>query len=62
MSGCRSLPKSEPLTLPPTPQRQEITEPKNMKDFANIINYYEHLVEEWELWGQTVNTLVENPR
>lgn len=61
MSGCRTLPKNETVTLPPFPERQVIAEPKTVKDMANILNYYEHLVEEWELWGETVSNLVENP-
>lgn len=61
ISGCRTVPKSETVTLPPFPERQEIAEPKTVKDMSNILNYYEHLVEEWELWGETVSNLVENP-
>lgn len=61
ISECRTVPKSETVTLPPFPERQEIAEPKTVKDMSNILNYYEHLVEEWELWGETVSNLVENP-
>jgi hypothetical protein len=47
------------LTLPPKPQRQEIKEPESVEDLAEIINYYEHLVEEWEQWGSDVEKLVD---
>lgn len=33
--------------------------PESVKDYAQIINYYEHLVQEWEQWGDTVSALVE---
>lgn len=41
------------------PQRQELAEPKDMKDIAAILNYYEHLVEEWEEWGETAQALYD---
>jgi len=28
------------------------------KDFAKVINYYEHLVQKWESWGDSVILLV----
>ena len=33
--------------------------PESVKDYAQIINYYEHLVQEWEQWGDTVTALVD---
>ena len=57
-TSCVTKPKSE-LTLPPKPQRQEIKEPESVEDLAEIINYYEHLVEEWEQWGSDVERLVD---
>ena len=48
------------VILPPKPQRQELTTPESLKDYAQIINYYEHLVQEWEQWGDTVSLMVEN--
>ena len=41
------------------PQRQELSMPESVKDYAQILNYYEHLVQEWEQWGDTVSALVE---
>ena len=57
MTGCVTTAK---ITLPPKPERSEIKKPENVKDMAQIINYYEHLVREWELWGDTVETMVED--
>ena len=55
--GCRTVPKRE-LILPPKPQREIQSEIKTMEDVARLINYYEHLVEEWELWGDTVEKII----
>jgi hypothetical protein len=57
--GCVNLPKGK-ITLPAKPERQEIEAPDTLKDYAEIINYYEHLVQEWELWGETATTLIES--
>lgn len=60
MTGC--VTKSKPnknIILPPKPQRQEIKIPETVKDYAEIIIYYEYLVREWEAWGDTVSDLIE---
>ena len=37
-------------------------EVKTMADIATVLNYYEHLVQEWEAWGDTVENIIsENP-
>ena len=59
MTGCVSKPKKE-IELPPKPQRQELEPPTNLKECAEMIVYYESLVEEWETWGDTVTKMVEN--
>ena len=59
MTSCVSKQKKE-IKLPPKPQRQELKEPTNLKECAEIIVYYESLVEEWESWGETVTLIVEN--
>ena len=33
-------------------------EVKSTKDFAEVINYYEHLVQLWEIWGQDVDKAI----
>ena len=58
MAGCRTTKQKESKTeLPPKPERQELEAPQSLKDCAEIINYYECLVEEWEAWGETVSLL-----
>lgn len=41
------------------PERSEIQPPETLKDYARIIVYYEYLVQDWELWGKTVEGLVD---
>ena len=53
--SCRTT-KTE-KELPPRPERQEIQAPQTLKDCAEIINYYEHLVEEWEAWAELVEEM-----
>jgi hypothetical protein len=37
-------------------------EAKTMADIATVLNYYEHLVQEWEAWGDKAECLIrENP-
>ena len=61
MTGCVTKPKAE-IILPPMPERQELKEPQDLKDLAELLNYYEHLVQDWEAWGESVTNIVENPR
>ena len=46
------------IELPPKPQREEIPELKTFADYAKVINYYEHLVQEWESWGDAVTEII----
>lgn len=60
MTGCRTTKQeASKIELPPKPQRQELASPETLKDYAQMLNYYEHLVQEWEQWGDTVSALVE---
>lgn len=60
MTGCRTTKQTHnKIVLPPMPQRQEITPPESVKDYAYIILYYDTLVQEWEVWGETVEGLVD---
>ena len=59
MAGCKSPPKNE-IVLPPFPERQEQQMPEDLKDYAQLLLYYEFLVEEWEVWGQTVTELIDS--
>ena len=55
--GCRSLP-SKDIVLPPKPQRETMPDVTSVKDVAELVNYYEHLVQEWEKWGDKVTLIV----
>ena len=33
--------------------------PETLKDLADLLNYYEHLVQEWEAWGESVQNMVK---
>ena len=59
MTGCRSNKIEKVYVLPPKPQRKEIQAPKDLQDYAQIINYYEHLVEEWEAWSSVVEEMIK---
>ena len=58
MTGCRSNKIEKVYVLPPKPQRKEIQAPQDLQDYAQIINYYEHLVEEWEAWSICVEEML----
>ena len=32
--------------------------PKDLKEVAGLLNYYEHLVELWENWGERVEAIL----
>lgn len=51
MSGCITKNK---IVYPPKPERQEMKAPETIRDYAELILYYETLVQEWELWAETV--------
>ena len=56
-TGCRTLLVDTPA-LPPKPERSPLEMPHSVKEYAQIIAYYETLVREWELWGETVEKTV----
>lgn len=54
MNGCASKPEVKTV-FPPRPERQKINiHPESEQDYAIILSYYEYLVEEWEIWADTV--------
>jgi hypothetical protein len=53
MSGCASV-RAE---LPERPRREPIQKIETAQDVVDALNYYEHLVEEWEVWADTVEAL-----
>ena len=57
--SCKSTKQIEKqVVLPPKPERRELPPVESVKDLAQTIVYYEALVQEWELWGQTVEDIV----
>lgn len=58
IQGCKTTKVEKEIILPPKPQRQELKAPQDLKDLADILNYYEHLVQQWEEWGSTVDTIL----
>jgi len=62
ITGCKTTKVEKEIILPPKPQRQELKAPQDLKDVADILNYYEHLVEQWEEWGDTVTILTEEKK
>ena len=41
------------------PQRQELAPIETTADMVERLNYYEHLVQEWESWGITAQAIIE---
>ena len=56
--SCVTTQKTE-IVLPEKPERQKMPEVQTVQDVAKLVNYYEHLVREWELWGATVEEAVK---
>ena len=61
MTGCKTTEKiiQTKYVLPPKPQRKEIQAPQTIQDYAQVLNYYEHLVQLWEEWGILVEEMVK---
>ena len=58
-TGCVTTKKEKTkIVLPPVPEREEMPMIETTKDIAKVINYYEHLVQKWESWGDSVILLV----
>lgn len=58
ISGCRTTKEIEKIELPPKPLREEMEAPKDLKGVTELLNYYEHLVELWENWGECVEAIL----
>lgn len=56
--GCKTTKVEKEIILPPKPQREEIEAPKDLKDVAELLNYYEHKLQEWEAWGNSVDAIL----
>lgn len=63
ITGCKTTKVEKEIILPPKPQRQELKDPQDLKDIAEVLNYYEHLLQDWENWGERVEAiLTENKK
>jgi hypothetical protein len=62
ITGCKTTKVEKEIVLPPKPQRQELKAPQDLKELADTLNYYEHLVQDWENWGDTVSKLIETEK
>ena len=58
IQGCKTTKVEKEIILPPKPQRQELKAPQDLKDVAELLNYYEHLVEQWEQWSKSVDAIL----
>ena len=58
ITGCRTTKEVNKIELPPKPQREEMAAPKDLKGIAELLNYYEHKLQEWEQWGATVEVIL----
>ena len=61
MTGCKTTEKiiQTKYVLPPKPQRKELKDPQTIQDYAQVLNYYEHLVQEWEQWSSVVEEMIK---
>ena len=57
-TGCKTTDEVNKITLPPKPVREERAAPQDIKEVAELLNYYEHKLQEWEQWGDTVTTIL----
>ena len=58
ISGCKTTNVEKEIILPPKPQREEIEAPKDLKGIAELLSYYEHLVQQWEAWSDSVDAIL----
>lgn len=57
INSCKTLPEVK-IELPAEPQRKELSAPTTQKEYAQIIAYYDELVQEWELWAKTTKEII----
>ena len=58
ITGCKTTKVEKEIELPPKPERVEQKNPENLNDLAELLNYYEHLVQLWEEWGDKAEKLI----
>ena len=57
-TSCKTTASVE-YVLPPKPEREVMPHIETVADYAEVILYYERLVEQWEAWGNTVEAIME---
>ena len=62
IQGCKTTKIENEIELPPKPERGEQKEPETLSDLADLLNYYEHLVQEWENWGDSAEKLIKEKK
>ncbi len=62
MTGCITTKVDYKMELPPKPQRVEQKDPETLSDLADLLNYYEHLLQEWEAWGEKAEKLIDEKK
>jgi hypothetical protein len=45
--------------LPEKPCREKLETPQTLQDYAEILIYYDCLVQKWELWAETVEKITQ---
>ena len=60
--GCKTTKVENEIELPPKPQRQELKSPESLSDLADLLNYYEHLVQDWENWADRAEKLINEKK
>lgn len=58
-AGCKTTKVEYVIILPPKPAREEIKNPTSVAECAEVINYYNSLVKQWEAWGETVEKTLQ---
>lgn len=58
-TGCTTT-KINEIYLYPRPERKEMPHCTSVRDLGLLINYYESLVQEWELWGNSTVEVLNN--
>jgi len=62
IQGCKTTKVQNEIELPPKPERVEQKEPESLSDLADLLNYYEHLVEQWENWAGSAEKLIKQKK
>ena len=62
IQGCKTTKVEKEIELPPKPERVEQKEPETLSDLADLLNYYEHLVQDWENWGDRAEKLIKQKK